>query len=93
MFDKKFAQQKPQIAAYREFNFPVHVFTADDDEISTAFNTERLWQHMKSTEAIEFTRYNAADMPKKAVGHFGYFRRANQPIWQDILAKLEQFIA
>lgn len=37
---------------------------------------------------IEFA---AADMPKKSIGHFGYFRRTNQPIWQDILEKLEGF--
>lgn len=91
MFDKKFAQAKPQIKNYRRFDFPVHVFTADDDEISTDFNTKRLWQHISSSKPIEFTRYKAADMPKKAVGHFGYFRRANQQVWQDILAQLEAF--
>lgn len=71
----------------------MHVFTADDDEISTDFNTKRLWKHIKSTQSIEFTHYKAAEMPKKAVGHFGYFRKANQQIWQDVVAKLNEFDA
>ena len=91
MFDKKFKQQKPQIAEYRTFEFPVHVLTADDDEISTAANTERFWRHIKSTKPIEFTYYKAAEMPNKAVGHFGYFRRANQQVWVDILRHLDGF--
>lgn len=71
----------------------MHVFTADDDEISTDLNTKRLWKHIKSTQPIEFTRYKAAEMRKKAVGHFGYFRKANQQIWQDVVAKLNEFDA
>lgn len=91
MFDETFKQQKPQIAAYRTFEFPVQVINADDDEISSEFNTQRLWQHMKSTQPIGFTTYKAADTPKKALGHFGYFRRANQTIWADILGHLDAF--
>lgn len=92
-FDPKFAKQTPELANYRTLNFPVHVFTADDDEISTDFNTKRLWKHIKSTQPIEFTRYKAAEMPKKAVGHFGYFRKANQQIWQDVATQLNEFNA
>ncbi len=91
MFDETFKQQKPQIAAYRTFEFPVQVINADDDEISSEFNTQRLWQHMKSTQPIGFTTYKAADMPKKAVGHFSYFRRANQQVWVDIVQHLDGF--
>lgn len=90
-FDPVFAKAIPELGHYRTFNFPVHVFTADDDEISTAANTQNLWKHIRSTQPIEFTRYRAADFPKKAVGHFGYFRKANQPIWQDVLTKLDGF--
>lgn len=92
-FAPTFAKQKPHLANYRTFEFPVQVFVADDDEISTSQNVKSLWQHIKSTYPIEFTRYSAATMPKKVVGHFGYFRRANQTIWHDILAALEQFSA
>lgn len=90
-FDPEFAKKKPELKTYRTFNFPVHVFTADDDEISTDFNTKSLWKHIKSKQPIEFTRYSAKDTPNKSVGHFGYFRKANQKIWQDVVAKLNQF--
>lgn len=91
-FDPKFAKEKPELKNYRTFNFPVQVFTADDDEISTAFNVKSLWKNIKSTQPIEFKLYQASAMPKKAVGHFGYFRKANQSIWQDVLAKLNEFL-
>lgn len=90
-FAPKFAKEKPELANYRTFNFPVQVFTADDDEISTAFNVKSLWKNIKSTQPIEFNLYQASEMPKKSVGHFGYFRKANQQVWQDVLAKLDGF--
>lgn len=92
-FSEKFSKEKPELACYRTFNFPVQVFTADDDEISTVSNTKSLWKHIKSTKPIEFKWYKASDMPKKSVGHFGYFRKTNQLIWQDVLAKLNSFSA
>lgn len=92
-FDPRFAKKKPHLAEFKTYDFPVHVFTADDDEISTEFNTKSLWKHINSTKPIEFTWYKAAEMPKKAVGHFGYFRKSNQQIWQDVVATLTQMSA
>lgn len=91
MFAKEFAQKKPEIQAYRTFNFPVQVITSDDDEISTEFNTQRFLSHISSTQPIEFKRIKAADAPKKSIGHMGYFRSSNQYIWQDILHHTNAF--
>ena len=90
-FAKKFAKTRPELAHYRTFNFPVHVFTADDDEISTPANTQQFWSHIISTRPVNFTLYSAKDAPKKAIGHFGYFRRANRAIWQEVITKLDHF--
>lgn len=90
-FAPKFAKKKPHLKNYRKLDFPVHVYTADDDEISTAKNVASLWGKIETHEPVKFTFYTAANMPKKAVGHFGYFRRANQSIWQDVLASLNHF--
>lgn len=90
-FAQEFSRENPALATYRTLDFPVHVFTASDDEISTPENTKDLWKHIKSTQSIEFTCYNAEEMPKKSVGHFGYFRKTNQKIWQDVVEKLDGF--
>lgn len=90
-FAPKFAQEKPLLQTYRTLNFPVHVYTANDDEISTAGNTENFWKHVRTAAPVTFTRYDATKMPRKEVGHFGYFRSANQPIWLDMLASLNSF--
>jgi|SRR5699024_7852936 len=91
MFDDKFVRQKAAIQHYRQFTFPVQVITADDDDISTEFNTQRLWKHISSTKPIAFTNYVAAEAPQKKLGHFGYFRSSNQHIWADMLRHLDTF--
>lgn len=92
-FTPKFAKKKPQLKNYQSLEFPIHVYTADDDEISTPQNTATLWQHITTKEPVRFTVIKAADMPKKLIGHMGYFRRTNQSIWQEVLNSLNQFNA
>lgn len=91
-FAPKFSKKKPHLKHYRKLDFPIQVFTADDDEISTAENICSLWDKIETAQSVNFTLYKAAEMPKKAVGHMGYFRRANQVIWQDILSSLNSFL-
>lgn len=91
LFDDKFVAAWPDKPYYHHYHFPVQVLTADDDEISTEFNTRTLWSHIGSSKPIEFTYYQAAQTEKKFIGHFGYFRRSHQQIWQDVLRHLESF--
>lgn len=93
LFDPGIIAAYPHEPYYHTYQFPVHVITADDDEISTEENLANLWKHIHSSQPITFTRYRAADMPGKKVGHFSYFRRSHQVIWQDILAQLNAFDA
>lgn len=92
-FAPKFAKKKPHLQHYKKLEFPVHVYTADDDEISTAKNVASLWKNIETKQPVKFTVYQSAKMPKKAVGHFGYFRRANKAVWQDVLTSLNSFQA
>ncbi|VUD45966.1 hypothetical protein TDB9533_00729 [Thalassocella blandensis] len=78
--------------AYKDVEFPIHVFSADDDEISTEKNLENFWRHVSSQHPINFTRYRASDSLKKHIGHFGYFKKDNLQIWQDILDKLKAML-
>ncbi len=93
LFDPEVIAAYPGDPYFHHYRFPVHVITADDDEISTEKNLANLWKHIHSSQPITFTRYRAADMPGNKVGHFGYFRRSYQLIWQDILAQLDAFHA
>lgn len=91
MFDPEFVASFDGEPYYHDYQFPVHAITADDDEIATQANSNGLWKHITSSQPITFTCYRAADMPGKKIGHFSYFRRSHQRIWQDIVAQLEQF--
>lgn len=90
-FDPLFARDKPHLALYQTLEFPVHVLTADDDEISTEFNTHSLWKHIRTQHPVEFVRYKAADAPGGCIRHFGYFRRSQPLLWQDMLVRLQGF--
>lgn len=90
-FSPKYYAEAVPNSIYQQLGFPVHVITASDDEISTPKNTENLWKHIHSQHGISFKSYDAASSPKRAIGHFGYFRKANQHIWQDILQQLQEF--
>ncbi|WP_221798604.1 alpha/beta hydrolase family protein [Oceanobacter mangrovi] len=76
---------------YENMPMPVHVISANDDEICTPANIDNFWKHVKSRQGISFSQYPAADSPSKKIGHFGYFKRSNSYIWEDILQQLESW--
>ncbi|WP_462163449.1 alpha/beta hydrolase family protein [Pseudoalteromonas xiamenensis] len=84
-FSEKFYGQSIPSGAYKDFQAPIYVFSADDDEISTERNISNFWQHVSSEQPITYKRYDSAAFPKKSIGHFGYFRKTNMAIWHDIL--------
>lgn len=90
-FSPKYYAQAVPNSIYQQLEFPVQVITATDDEISTAKNTHNLWQHIHSHQGINFHCYDAKQSPSRSIEHFGYFRKTNQFIWQDMLQTLEQF--
>ncbi len=91
LFDPAIIAASGHAPYFHSYEFPVHVITADDDEIASKANSDGLWKHVKSSQPITYSCYRAADMPGKRVGHFNYFRRSHRVIWQDILAKLDEF--
>lgn len=91
LFDPEVVAAYPDEPYYHDYQFPVHVITADDDEISTEKNLANLWKHINSSQPITFKRYRSANMPGKKVGHFSYFRRSHSVIWEDIRLQLDAF--
>ena len=78
--------------AYRNFNFPIHVIVADDDEICTEQNMNHFWKHIYSKKGIKIKTYKASEFPRKNLGHFGYFKKDNVRIWSDLSATLHQWV-
>lgn len=93
LFDSAVVARSQQQPYYHSYEFPVRVLTADDDLISTTFNTETLWKHIQTSEPVQFNWYKATETELGEIGHFGYFRRSHRAIWEDILGHLESFSA
>lgn len=91
LFSDKFYGKTIPDTAFKNLDFPIHVISADDDQICTPKNLDILWSRIKSQKPITFKQYQAADTPQKTIGHFGYLRRENTHIWNDILQKLNDF--
>lgn len=87
-FSPKFYGKTIPEGTAKNFKMPIHVFTADDDEISTKRNVENFWKNVHSSGGIQFTWYKSLESPQKKITHFGYFKKANRYIWEDILSKL-----
>lgn len=75
---------------YKDLKIPVHVLVADDEEISTRKNVEGFWSHVSSEKGVHIKTYKAADFPRKEIGHFGYFRKVNSKIWEDVVGILRE---
>ncbi len=91
-FSKKFYGKTIPEGTCKHFKMPIHVFVADDDEICTKRNMNSFWKNVVSSKGIQFTEYRALEFPSKEIGHFGYFKRANRKIWDDILLALNGFV-
>lgn len=90
LFSKKFYGKTVPKGHYKNFDMPIYVISADDDEISTRKNIESFWRHVESSGDIHFIQYKAADFSPPTLGHFGYFKIRNQKIWADILQLLKE---
>lgn len=91
LFSPKFYGHTVPEGAFKDLGFPIHVISADDDEICTELNIESFWKNVHSEKEITFTRYCTKDFPQGKIGHFGYFRKENNEIWADILQTLNLF--
>lgn len=89
-FSDKFYGKTISKDAYKDFNVPTFVFTADDDEICTERNVHNFWCNVTASQPITFKRYQTQGSTKPTIGHFGYFRTKNRYIWKDILEAIDK---
>lgn len=93
IFDSKFWGVTVPKGNYEKLPFPVKVLTALDDEISTPKNVENFWKHVHSEKGIEFKTYDPKNFPKKRIAHFGYFRKENKQIWDDVVSGCTELLS
>lgn len=85
LFSKKVVGVTLPEHTYKDIDFPVYVLVADDDEISTSKNVQNFWQNVRSSKQIEFKTYKSIQFSQGKIGHFGYFKKVNRDIWEDVL--------
>ena len=88
-FHPKFKEKKLKNIEIQSFNFPVAIFTASDDTISTPRNIASFWKRIKNNKKTEFIELSPEKYGVFQIGHMGVFRRKfKDTIWQEALAKL-----
>lgn len=92
IFSPKYSKDLISKNTYKDFNFPIHVIVADDDEICTARNMKNFWKHVESPKGIQFEVYKANEFSRKKLGHFGYYKKGSERIWRDIVSVLEGWV-
>lgn len=90
-YAKEFCGKTVPDISNMNYSFLIHVLTADDDEISTQSNVQNFWKHISSDKGIIFKSYKAKESPNRKIGHFGYFRKSNDYIWDDVVGILNSF--
>ena len=77
---------------YCQLDFPIHVFSTEDDNIATSLNVSNLWKHIESSRGIEMQLLKPKNYKIKAIGHFGFFSRKTKDLfWPMALKKIEEF--
>lgn len=85
-FDPKFYGQTVPIGTFERYNFPVHVFSTNDDPISNRHSVAMFWKHIKSTKPIVFHTITPAEYGVKEIAHLGFFRKEHEKqLWPNIL--------
>lgn len=92
-FSSRFLGESIPQNAYKNVKFPIYVLYADDDEISTQQNIENFWKHVTGQLPIQYKCYISKAIAHKGVGHFGYFKRQNIVIWDDIVTLINKMIS
>lgn len=92
-FDPKHYSEIAEISNFKNFEVPIDVLIASDDEICTPKNVENFWKHVASTKTITVQYIDPSEYGKKEIGHFGFFRKIfNKTLWPIGLDKLQKQI-
>lgn len=86
LFDPNFFGNTIPKGRYHDMPFPIHVFSATDDTISSEKNVVQFWKHVHSKSGIHHVLLKPDEMGFKAIGHFGFFhKKMEEKFWPKVL--------
>ncbi len=92
-FDPSIRGQSVPDKLFYDVDYPITVYHASDETISTQRNTHNFWRHIDTQSSLDITCLNLADHPVKKIDHFGYFSRdLKDSFWPRVLADLNSFV-
>jgi predicted alpha/beta hydrolase len=74
----------PHLDRYAEFEAPILAYCFADDDWGTRKAVRSLMDHYTGAP-LEYRDVEPADFGLKSIGHFGYFKRGSERLWQDTL--------
>jgi predicted alpha/beta hydrolase len=90
-FDSSFYGKTVPHGNFKDFTFPIHVFSTLDDTISSPKNIANFWNHIKSEKPITFESMHPKKFGLKSIGHFGMFKKKHKDhLWKKALEKLDE---
>lgn len=93
-FNPDFYGKTVPIKNFKNYSFPIHVYSATDDPIATPVNIKHFWNNIKSAHPINFESLSPAALKVSKIGHLGFFRKEHKnKLWQMALSKLNEFIS
>jgi predicted alpha/beta hydrolase len=93
LFDPEFLGKTIPKDTYQKIDFPIKVYYASDEEISTEQNIHNFWKNVKTTKKISKEKLRPEDYGLKKIGHFGYFKpNLKNTLWAKILSDINRLI-
>ncbi len=75
----------PHLHRYAEFKAPILAYCISDDDWGTQEAVHSLMDHY-SGAPLEYRNVTPQEFGLRSLGHFGYFKRGSESLWQDTLA-------
>ncbi len=78
----------PHRERYAQFRAPILAWCFTDDDWGTPAAVHSLMSHYRNADVC-YREVAPADVGRQKIGHFGYFRRGSEPLWDETLQWLQ----
>lgn len=81
-----------RVRAFKEIDIPLRFISIDDDHLLAPKRAVAQLFDQYGSVKKDHQHWFPADFGKKSIGHFGFFRSANQEMWQDVHLWLKRHV-
>lgn len=74
----------PHLARYDDFTAPILAYCFSDDDWGTRAAVHSLMDHYTAAD-LQYRYVDPADFGRSTIGHFGYFKRGSDSLWDNTL--------